>query len=381
MKPVRQMIKPLTKSEQQLVSTAIQNDDDVTIASLIHKGRLEVDNKVLLEDGQSLLLLHEASASGANRVVKLLIEEGADVNKGQWGGWKPLMRACMGKHPTTVKLLLSSGADVNARSGSDGEGDRNITALMLAAQIGSLELVKILLAAGADVKALTKRGRSAINCAVTEKDCLDLVKFLVEAGCPVLGNCLVNPVFRGELELVRYLIKAGADVNVESEINDAPVVDGSSLLNLAICESQPNPFTGLYDEQKRRNLIEIIRELIKAGIDKNQISLNRSPLSLAAYVGDLEIVKLLLEGGADPAGVCVSPLSRLTTKSTSPQYFCTALHEAVAKGDVQIVLALLAAGADASRGDHEGLTALDIAKQKSHADIVEILKNAGASGR
>lgn len=85
-----------------------------------------------------------------------LIDKGAQVNR---LGWTPLHYAASKAHEDTVKLLLSHKAIVNAPS-PDGTSP-----LMMAAYAGSDEVVRILLAAGADVTARNLQGEDAADWA------------------------------------------------------------------------------------------------------------------------------------------------------------------------------------------------------------------------
>lgn len=77
-------------------------------------------------------------------MVKLLLEEGADVDQRNVMGETPLIRAAHNGHLATVKALLEAGADVNALDAGDN------AALHWAAMRGHVEIVKVLLEKGAD---------------------------------------------------------------------------------------------------------------------------------------------------------------------------------------------------------------------------------------
>jgi ankyrin repeat protein len=55
-------------------------------------------------------------------------------------------------------------------------------------------------------------------------------------------------------------------------------------------------------------------------------------------------------------------------------FYCNALHTAAEKGFAEITRLLLTAGADPSARDHNGKTALQIAKRKGHSQVIEILE-------
>jgi ankyrin repeat protein len=94
-------------------------------------------------DGRTALMW--ASFNGHTAVDALLLEHGAAIDAREVNGRTALMYASSGPFAGTVGLLLEKGADVNAQG--TGEG---FTALMTAAAEGQMEVVRVLLAYGAD---------------------------------------------------------------------------------------------------------------------------------------------------------------------------------------------------------------------------------------
>ena len=78
-------------------------------------------------------------------IVKLLIENGADINKSNNDGWTSLYLAVNKRHLEVIKLLIENGADIN-KSNNNGW-----TPLNIAANNGHLEIVKLLIENGADI--------------------------------------------------------------------------------------------------------------------------------------------------------------------------------------------------------------------------------------
>ena len=101
--------------------------------------------------------LLEAAEHGNLKLVKTLLEKGADVNSKHEYGWTTVMLAVLKGHAAVVTLLVDKGADVNRK------GPRGTTALIEAARKGSLELVNVLLNKGADVNAVDDDGRNSID--------------------------------------------------------------------------------------------------------------------------------------------------------------------------------------------------------------------------
>jgi ankyrin repeat protein len=100
--------------------------------------------------------LWQAIASGRPEILRQMIAVGADVNVRSEDGGTPLIYAAGHSDPEYTKLLLAAGAKVNAQSHV-----RKETPLTRAAKAGYLEIVEILLAAGADSSMPGPRGKTA----------------------------------------------------------------------------------------------------------------------------------------------------------------------------------------------------------------------------
>ena len=103
---------------------------------------------------ESALML--AALKGHIDLVKKLIERGADVNK---PGWTPLHYAATNAHLEIMDLLLENHAYI------DAESPNKTTPLMMAAQYGNADAVKLLLEAGADATLRNQLGLTAIDFA------------------------------------------------------------------------------------------------------------------------------------------------------------------------------------------------------------------------
>jgi ankyrin repeat protein len=125
---------------------------------------------------------------------------------------------------------------------------------------------------------------------------------------------------------------------------------------------------------ERTASLEILRLLFAAGADPNLPTLSRTPLSLAAHTGDVEVVTLLLDSGANPAGEGWSPFSKLSRPKGGLAFYGNAIHQASEKGFTEVVRLLCNRGADPLARDHEGKTARQIAIERGHTDIVRFLE-------
>ena len=148
---------------------------------------LENGADVNAQDWHNCTALHYASKSGHLEAVKLLLENGANPNiqanpyeqdfpDDEFGDkiGTALILASQKGHLEIVKLLLKNEADINAKE----EGE-DLTALHFASQEGHLEIVKLLLETGADVKAQGKNGKTALYYA-RRKDHLGVENHLIK---------------------------------------------------------------------------------------------------------------------------------------------------------------------------------------------------------
>jgi ankyrin repeat protein len=118
----------------------------------------------------------------------------------------------------------------------------------------------------------------------------------------------------------------------------------------------------------QRNDAARVRELISQGVDVSQLDENQdAPLIMAAYKGYTDIVRLLLEAGADVSAV-------------DPGMKATALHAAAYAGRAGAARLLIEYGIDIDKqGPYNGYTALHDAVWQNNIDVAEILINAGAN--
>lgn len=107
---------------------------------------------------------------GYTEIVKELLEAGAYPELGNWT--TPLEAAAIEGYIEIVELLLNAGADVNLRV-EDGN-----TALMSAAALGHFEVVKRLVETGADVDARTRSGGDTPLSLALNNARQDVVKYL-----------------------------------------------------------------------------------------------------------------------------------------------------------------------------------------------------------
>ncbi|HEY9237782.1 MAG TPA: ankyrin repeat domain-containing protein, partial [Burkholderiaceae bacterium] len=119
------------------LTMALQERSPKAVKALLDRPAVDVNQ--LNQAGESPLMM--AALKGDLPATQQLLERGAKVNQ---TGWSPLHYAATGPEPRLVQLLLERGAEVDAPS------PNATTPLMMAAQYGTEDSVKLLLARGAD---------------------------------------------------------------------------------------------------------------------------------------------------------------------------------------------------------------------------------------
>jgi ankyrin repeat protein len=142
----------------------------------LYEGRR--DDVEALRRGAELDLFEAAALGDVQRLAEL-IDEGADPNAFAPDGFTPLSLAAFFKHPEAARLLLDRGADVHQRARH--EQIQVLPIHSAAADGGSVEIVRMLLDAGADPDAEQPGGFRAIDAARQDGNA-ELERLLLERG-------------------------------------------------------------------------------------------------------------------------------------------------------------------------------------------------------
>jgi ankyrin repeat protein len=220
--------------------------------------------------------LHLACAQGRTDLVQTLLSKGVDVNAANYNNQTPLHIAAEHGHLQIVELLVPRVADVNV---ADIAGK---TALQLATEFGHTEIVTYLLDHGANLNVCDGEGNAALHAAILSGR-EQLVALLLERGADVKDSTCgsVSPLYRAvestQPAIVRMLLARGADANTATSM-----------------------FTALYTAINNDDM-ESVRALVDGGADVNKASSRGwTPLYIASYNGQHEIVLYLLAHGANP---------------------------------------------------------------------------------
>ena len=362
----------------------------------------------VMPEGETVLMT--AARTGRPDVLTVLLRHGADINaRENWYGETALMWAAAENHPDAIKVLVESGADINGRSKAlDVPRRRNgqsilplgsWTPLMYAARQGAREATGTLAALGADLNQVDPDGATA----------------------------LVIAIINANYDVAALLVEKGADPNLgEKESKMAALYAAVDMNKLAIGHGRPNP-----KASGQLTAVDLIKVLLARGADPNArlagplfqrhhtagdraLGEGSTPFMRASKSGDVAVMRLLLDAGADPkltqpnqanALMLAAGMGWRDGSPAAPSYdqgserdaieaikLCmqlgldinattnngeNALHAAISgRGSLPIIRFLVENGADLSAKNKQGRTPLEVAvaSRRELNDIVAYLK-------
>jgi len=338
-------------------------------AKILANTRLSVEESsrqcdVNLQDSVGRCAIHYAAEYGHNNAVKILINAGCKVDIGDVDSLTPLHLAANRGHYNVCDTLLISGALVNAKTTD------KLSPLHYAASRGFTDIVELLISRGANVDSLDSTDRSPLKLAVS-RNLYDVAKALIKHGARVNiedfkgYTAICEAVWQKSVEMVRLLLEAGARVT-------------------------PTPYLLHYAILHRHE--EMVQLLLKAGaLVNNRDNHGNTPIITAGITGQTDIVKMLLEHGAQvdgPMGMCEKPPLGAVIAHHGPTFegvvralveggadinrpFCsqTPLLAAILGHKLKIAALLIKLGADPTRG-------LDIIN--THNDAMALSRRIGS---
>jgi ankyrin repeat protein len=356
--------------------------------------------------------LHLAAVNGSAPITKALIEAGADVNAVLPEGETILMTAARTGRAEVLESLLNAGAKLDAREKLYGE-----TALHWAAAENHADAVRLLLTRGADVDERSdpqtyrrRSGQSVMPLGswtplmyAGRQNAIAAGKALASKGAkldlvdPDGATALVIAIINANYDFAAMLLDAGADPNVvDKDAAMGPLYAAMDMHRLAVGHGRPNPKpSGALDA------VDVARTLLEMKADPNAklkavtmqrqhtggdstLAAGATPLMRAAKSGDIAMVRLLLDAGADPKATLANGTNVLMLAAglgwrdgspAAPSYDQGTPEEAVATIEL-----LLSRGLDINGTNTAGDTALHAAiSARASAEIVKALVERGAN--
>jgi ankyrin repeat protein len=403
---------------------AAVNGNPAMIKMLVAAG---ADVNATMTNGETPLMM--AARTGRVDAMQVLVDKGADINaKETLRGTNALMWAAAYSRPEAVQFLIKHGADLSAKSADTGRGRRPYLAPSALSRIQEAKLgvgqggrsiavdlkgdagkdlekeVQADVAQGAgggtsggDLQALEKaqaaklkaqaearkaaaadekkKAEAASNVDADDPGSFDSAKDAKGGGL----TALVFATRQGDMQSVKYLVEAGADVNEVTEFGWSPLLTatqnryyqiGKYLLDHGADPNIANKggWSPLYIATDNRNIEGGDYPVRKADMDH------------------LEFIKLLLDKGADPNLRMKSSTETRTifTNQWLHEEGATPFLRAAQSGDLTLMKILLAHGADPNIATDEGVTPLMVASgigwvegityQWSHDETIQVIK-------
>lgn len=292
-------------------------------------------------------MLQYAAKRGDLGTVQAMLKAGADPHATDEDGNTPLHLALQATHASSgaavARALLTSGADPDALDLFE------VTPLHLAAKRGDFGAVLVLLEFGAEPAAGDEDGDTPLHWTFLGEHALgsEVVRTLVAEGADpnAQGSRRATPLHlaakRADLDAVKSLLEAGADPTARDEDGDTPLH--------WICNGD-----------HRFSSAGVALELLGAGAEADaRGSLEETPLHLAARRGHLDAVHVLLKAGANPTA--------RDEDGDTPLYWAALGHQ------TEVAMALLAAERDASAVTAGAATALGVAARHGGLKVLDML--------
>ena len=356
------------------ISLACLNGSAEAVSRLLKAG---VSADTTGDFGETALMT--CARTGRVDAAKALIEAGASIDAVEsWRGQTALMWAAAHGHADMVRTLVAAGADVNARSTivvwerqrTQEPRDKwlppgGLTPLLLSAREGKLEATRAVLASGADVNVVDPDRHSA----------------------------LVLALINGHVDVAATLIEAGIDVNMADQAGRTALWAAVDLHTVPASNRPPPSET-----EDTLTSLDVIKMLLARGANVDaalgkqipyRTKLDRggdgvlgagtTPLLRAAKAADTAVIKLLLEGGANPKATTRNLVNGIMIASNvaSREEDMTGRNK-TQKDVIDTITLLLPSGLDINATDTQGRAAAHGAALWGLTDVVKFLHQNGA---
>ncbi len=242
--------------------------------------KLLLDNKAEVNSAGNLMEtpLTAACATGNSKMVKMLCAKKADVNFRNSQGQTPLIIAVMGKFFDVAKILVESSANLEIK---DKYG---FTPLLMAASVDDIQMFDYLLSKGADINAVDLKRHTPLIIAVAKNN-FDIAKRLVSMECDINARggdddatALIFAIQNSNSNIVEMLLNKSADMYISDR-------HGNSPLMIAVAAGD----------------LWAVTTLISRGANVNhQNNDGNTALMVAASATNERILKALIDAGANP---------------------------------------------------------------------------------
>jgi len=427
------IVDAVKSGDTQAVSALLKQKSDVNAAEAdgttalhyaAHSNNIELA-RMLLRAGANanavnrygVAPLRLAVEAGNATVVEALLKAGANANVTLTDGESILMTAARTGDPLTIKQLLAAGAKVNAAEANQGQ-----TSLMYAARENHAAAVKVLVEGGADVNAKSKPlvwpefkfntggmiytlqpvgGWTAAMYAARE-GAIDAVRALADAGAdlnladPDGTTPLILAIVNAKFDTAVAMLDKGANPNAVDNMGMSALYAATDMHTLSPMMGRPAP-----PMRDSIDAVELARALLKKGANPNlqlkkpiigrhtsfqgdgQLGEGSTPLARAAKSADAAMIKVLLDGGADPRLTQKdgTTAAMIAVNARGQRVYAAAASVATPATEADALEALkliLNTPLDVNGSNANGVTALHNAAGRGADTLVKLLLEKGA---
>ena len=390
---------------------------DVEACRILLDCGIDPNKQGFIDDWKTFTPLQYASSRGDVTIAGMLIHAGADVNgtlanateianpeminlllaggaqAGTADGASALRSAVMNGDIHSAQSLISAGADVKS---TDQDGAS--TALHLVHR--NPEMVELLVKAGADVNAVDEFGMTVLEH-VVQYECISTIESLLDAGLEIFGSAVYFAVDRNDIDILRLLLNAGANVDACFEDSRRTAltraVENKNVRIVRFLLASGANVNGCTMEHECLDSFDLpVLRIGKYGYDGNPNAWdeddrrNYTPLQAASFHQDIEIARILIEAGAnvnmefaagplDEIGIVQDP-DDIIEEGEEPIFHGTAMQIAAHRGNMELIWLLCDAGASINAPPYRlgGRTALQAAIENGDRRVIDFILAVGA---
>jgi cytohesin len=340
------------------LALASENGSATFVARLLSAG---ANPNAAQQSGETVLMA--AVRSGQENVVRALLTHGANPNAITGGGQTALMWAVAKQHQGVVQLLTENGADVDAQSSG------GFTPLMFAAQSGNLEAARTLIAAGANVNKTLRGGPHSLPLAVANRH-TELALFLLEQGAD--PNAMTDGRTSLHLEVSVSQGARGSSTGAVAARSANLALIKSLLAHGANPNARMTAFGTMFYGQNPKNGAF---DTFSLGVGSER---EASSFWLAAKHGNVNVMRILLENGADPELTPDCQTTPLIVAAGLSFGYSSPTNEERTRMLASVKFLVEEVGADVNAVNEAQFTALHGAASIGADDIIKYLVEHGA---
>ena len=305
-----------------------------------------------LTEGRGWTPLHNAAYAGHAATTKLLLEcPGVIANLGDLANWTALHFAAGKNRLAAVSTFIECVPPPHLKPLLDQRSSSGVTAIHRAAGRGLVDMIKLLLSAGATASTVDSAGLSPLGHAAANGH-VSVVQVLLKVASPAVvdssgWNALHHAADHGHHDVVKCLL---TETSLDIELRDT---DGWTALHCAAYAGRS----------------VVVQMLLGAKADPNAVDNENgwSPVHYAAGKGHVTTVRTLVDGHAIP--------------TLAGRQGVTPLHRAALRNHMSVMRYLLdEASVFLMQRDENGATPLHVAAREGHSNAVRVLLDRCADG-